>query len=231
MTARKMKVKVKKKKINLKRIIFTLFIFLAVFILGKNIVNLPIKNIYIVGNNIVSDNEVIDLAELDNYPSFIKSYFINYEKLLTKNEYIKDVEVTRNIFRKIFLNIEEKKPLFIYNNQLVLSTGEIVNNKYNIDNLPYIKNDIDTIHDKLVEKYLLLNSEVTFKISEIEYVPNDIDKERFLLTMTDTNYVYITLSKIEKLNKYNTIVSELGNKKGIVYLDSGDYVEIKDWQN
>ena len=47
--------------------------------------------------------------------------------------------------------------------------------------------------------------------------------------MTDSKYVYITLSKIEKINKYNSIVQELENKKGIIYLDSGDYVEIKGW--
>ena len=47
--------------------------------------------------------------------------------------------------------------------------------------------------------------------------------------MTDSNYVYITLSKIEKINKYNSIIQKLENKKGIIYLDSGDYVEIKGW--
>ena len=47
--------------------------------------------------------------------------------------------------------------------------------------------------------------------------------------MVDSNYVYITLSKIEKVNKYNSIVKQLEGKKGIIYLDSGDYVEIKGW--
>lgn len=229
MSARKMKVKVKKKKLNLKRILITLLIFLAIFITGNYFINLPIKNIYIIGNEIVSDKEIINLAELDNYPSYIKSYFVNYQKKITKHDYIKNVKIKHNIFGKIYLYIEEKQPLFQYQNKLVLSTGEIVKNNYNITNIPYIKNDIDKIFDLLVKKYLLLTDEVTFKISEIEYVPNDIDKERFLLSMTDANYVYITLSKIEKLNKYNTIVSELANKKGIVYLDSGDYIEIKDW--
>ena len=60
-----------------------------------------------------------------------------------------------------------------------------------------------------------------------KYVPNEVDKERFILYMVDSNYVYITLSKIEKINKYNSIVKELEGKKGIIYLDSGDYVEIK----
>ena len=45
--------------------------------------------------------------------------------------------------------------------------------------------------------------------------------------MNDGNLVYITLNKIEKINKYNSIYSSLEGKKGIVYLDSGDYVEIK----
>ena len=45
--------------------------------------------------------------------------------------------------------------------------------------------------------------------------------------MVDQNYVYITLPKITKINKYNSIIKELEDKKGIIYLDSGDYVEIK----
>ena len=45
--------------------------------------------------------------------------------------------------------------------------------------------------------------------------------------MIDSNYAYITLSKADKINKYNSIIQKLENKKGIIYLDSGDYVEIK----
>ena len=46
--------------------------------------------------------------------------------------------------------------------------------------------------------------------------------------MIDDNYVYVTLNKITKIKKYNSIINELDNKKGIIYLDSGDYIEIKD---
>jgi hypothetical protein len=86
---------------------------------------------------------------------------------------------------------------------------------------------MDNVYDKFVEKFTLVDDSTLLKISHIEYKPNDVDKERFLLYMIDANYVYITLSRIEKINKYNHIVSELENKKGIIYLDSGDYVEIK----
>jgi len=46
--------------------------------------------------------------------------------------------------------------------------------------------------------------------------------------MNDGNEVYITLSKITKINKYNEIYSSMDNKKGIIYLDSGDYIEVKE---
>jgi len=72
-----------------------------------------------------------------------------------------------------------------------------------------------------------LNKNIRRQISEVEYSKTEVDEERFLLYMTDSNYVYITLTKIDKLNKYNSIVEEMDNKKGIIYLDSGDYVEIK----
>ena len=88
---------------------------------------------------------------------------------------------------------------------------------------------MDHVYDKFITKFNKVNTEVLLKISHIEYVPNDLDNDRFLLYMTDSNYVYITLSKIEKLNKYNSIIQRMENKKGIIYLDSGDYVEIKDW--
>ena len=44
--------------------------------------------------------------------------------------------------------------------------------------------------------------------------------------MNDGIYVYLTLSKFDKINDYDEIVSTLGDKKGILYLDSGEYFEI-----
>ena len=46
--------------------------------------------------------------------------------------------------------------------------------------------------------------------------------------MDDGNLVYITLTRIDKLNKYNKIKNKISGKTGIIYLDSGDYVELKD---
>ena len=39
--------------------------------------------------------------------------------------------------------------------------------------------------------------------------------------------VYITVSKTNLLNKYIDIIKKIDNKNGILYLDSGNYFEIK----
>ena len=61
--------------------------------------------------------------------------------------------------------------------------------------------------NKLVEKYDVIDENIRLMISEIEYYPNDIDKERFLFTMNDGNYVYITIYKTLAINEYNKISS------------------------
>ena len=59
-------------------------------------------------------------------------------------------------------------------------------------------------------------------------IANEDELELFEISMNDGNLVYITLTKIEKLNKYTSIYQEMEGKKGIIYLDSGDYIEVKE---
>ena len=92
--------------------------------------------------------------------------------------------------------------------------------------MPVVINDIpDDIYDKFVSAMRAVDLDVLERISEIKYDSNGIDDERFYLTMNDGIYVYLTLSKFDKINDYETIVSTLGDKKGILYLDSGEYFE------
>ena len=227
MATKKVKIKVKKKKVNFKRIVFALLILASIALFVAYLIHLPIKNIYIIGNQLLTDKEIIEISELTDYPPYINTYFVNIKENLLANSYIKNVTIERKIINKIYINIEEYEPVAIYNDRLILSSGEMVDNKYNIDYIPYIVNKIDNIYDDFVTGFSKIDRDTLLKISHIEYSPNDVDKERFLLYMIDGNYVYVTLSKIEKINKYNSIVSELDGKKGIIYLDSGDYVEIK----
>lgn len=227
-TKKKVKIKVKKKKINYKRILIALFIIALIYLLVRYIVNLPVRNIYISGNDILSDKEIIEISELSDYPPFMDTYFVDIEANLLGNDYIKKATITRKITGKIYIDIEENTPIAIYNDKLILSSKKMVNNKYDIDYVPYVSNNIDSIYDKFVDSFAKVKKDSLLKISHIEYAPNDVDNERFILYMIDGNYAHITLSKIEKINKYNSIVTELDGKKGIIYLDSGDYVEIKE---
>lgn len=227
MSAKKVKVKVTKKKLKVKNILITLLFLLIVISIIIELTNLPVKNIYIKGNSILNDKTIIDLAELTEYPPYISTYFTNIKEKLLSNDYIKNVRIKRTLSRKIYIEIEEYSPICIYKDKLILSSKKTTANKYNINYIPYVINNIDEIYDKFITKFEKVDKDILLKISHIEYKPNEVDKERFLLYMIDSNYVYITLSKIEKINKYNSIVQELDNKKGIIYLDAGDYVEIK----
>lgn len=221
----------KKQLIKSKRIILSTILLIFIISILAILLHMNIKNIYIIGNNIISDKEIIEASGLSNYPPLINTYFINIKNKIEKNDYIKNVEIDRQLIGKIYLYIEEYSPIAIYKDNLILSSSKKVNNQYNINYVPYIVNDIDSIYERFVEKFNLVDKNVLYKISHIEYSPLDVDTERFILYMIDDNYVHITLSKIEKLNKYNSVVAELEGKKGIIYLDSGDYVEIKAIEN
>lgn len=227
MSAKKVKVKVSRKKLNFKNIFIAFIILLLCIIIFIDILKLSIKNIYINGNEILSDKDIIEIAGIGDYPSYIGTFFSNIKGKILENDYVMDVNIKRTISRKIFIEIEEYKPLFMYNEKLVLSSGSLVDNVYNIDYVPFVKNNIDDVFIKFVSNFKKVDKDVLVKISQVEYCPNDVDSERFLLYMIDSNYVYITLSKIDKLNKYNFIVQQMDRMNGIIYLDSGDYVEIK----
>ena len=221
---KKIRVKVKKRKLKVR----TFILFLGVLILVGNLIycilNIKTKNIYILNNNILSDKEIIDSALLNDYPPYLFSFKYKLKRNLLKNPYIKEVEIKKKNL-KIYLDIEEYKLICIYNGKVLLENGDLVDNLYNIRELPEVINEIDAEN---VSKYFSkIDYNILLKISQIEYSPNEVDRDRYLLYMVDGNSVYITLSKIEKINKYNNIINQMEERKGIIYLDSGDYIELK----
>lgn len=219
---------VKKKKFRIKFkfiIIFLLFLF-SIGLCVYYIINIKVTNIYISGNSYLTDQEVIELAGIQDYPSTFRNSNSKLEKELEKNMYIKNATVNKKKFTQIFITIEENRPLFY--NQLTTKTILLDGNE-TIDNfnVPILINNIpDVIYDEFTGKMGELNINVLNKISEIKYTPDTVDDERFLFTMTDSNYVYLTLKNLEKINSYNDIVKQFDNKKGILYLNSGGYFEI-----
>ena len=201
-----------------------MFIALIVYLF----LNMKIKNIYVKGINYLKEKDIIMINNLYNYPKikdFNKEDFI---KKVKENPLVNDVKISINPFGKVVITIDENIPLCRKDNKVILSNGKI--EEVNItEEIPNLINEIDSeVYDKFIKKMILVNKSILSKISEIEYTPSTIDKEKFLFLMNDGNSVYITLSKIDLVNTYNEIYPTLEGKKGILHLDSGNHFEIKE---
>lgn len=222
-------VKKKVRKFNFKKFALFIITIVVLIILGNYIANIKLKNIIITGNNYYTDDEIIEESGIYNYPKFI---FINssiIKKKLLKLDMIEEVNVSKKYDFSIRINVKEKKILYYDRADDLYMLSDL--KKYKLDNvlasatlINFVPSDIE---NKFVSKLKLIDENILKLISEIEYSKSEYDNERFLLTMNDGNQVYITISKLNVLNKYIDIVKKLDNKKGILYLDSGNYFEIK----
>ena len=220
---KKEEVVVKRKFKFVKFLVVILTLYIILF-LGYKLFTAKIKNIFILNNNYLTDQEVIDESGLRNYPSFLLTKY-KIKKNLLKNSLIKEAKIKKKLWGIIYIEISEYEPLFIYQDKVILDNGTKIDNNDYI--LPILINDVnEETLTKFINKYKDIDKEIKMQISEIEYLPNDIDKERFLFTMNDGNYVYITIYKTLAINEYNKILPNLEGKKGILYLDSGNYFEI-----
>lgn len=220
-----MKKRVKKRrKLKTGRILLAFFLlFLTAFII-YSILNLKITNIFISGNYYLSDQQIIDASDISNYPSVIKS--VKQIKNLKDNIYIKDVKVKVRKITQVYIEVTENRPLFysVDMEKTVLLDGRTTTEQFPTPTL--LNYVIDSVYPTFVKEIGKLDIDILNRISEIKYEPNDVDDNRFLLLMTDGNYVYINNSTFYKLSKYMEIIKNFPNKKGILYLDYGNNFEI-----
>ena len=222
----------KKKKKRVYKIKNIIILLIGVILLGMGgtyLVNLPIKNIYVLGNKNVSDEEIMSLSSLDSYPSFLLVSGSKVKKSILKNKYVKDVRLKKKWNLIVEVEVLEYEVVVLDNEgRVILENGTSLNNLYNIMDVPKLANVLDS--EKLKEfadRFNYIDKNILREISEIEHCPSEVDDDRFLLYMNDGNLVYITLTKVEKMNKYYDIKDELMEKRGIIYLDSGDYVQLR----
>lgn len=219
---------VKRKKIKVFQfLIFLVIIGILVFSVYF-ILNSPIRNIDIVGNMYLSDEEIIEQAGIKDYPSFFLTLSHKMEQDIEKLPLVKEATIRKGLFNVLTIDVKEYR--------IILKNG--LTNKYILENgkelelggeyvVPKLINSVvDDKYQKLVEEFLTIKSTVFGKISEVKYVPNEYDKDRFLLYMSDGNSVYLTLTKFEMINYYNKVLSQLEGRKGILYLDSGNHFKI-----
>lgn len=222
--------KKKKKKIKL-RILPVLILFLGIILIGGIIylfTLIPIKNIYVSGNSYISDQTIIELAEIEDYPSFLKTTRSSLVKKLKRYPYINNVKITKKLLASIYIEVEEKNMLFRKDEDNLIVLEDKTEIKDNgVYQLPILLNYVpDTKYDSFINGMNLINESIKTQISEILYYPNEQDSDRFLLYMNDGNYVYLTLTKFKQINYYEDVLKKLNGKKGILYLDSGNHFEI-----
>lgn len=218
------------KKFNFKKFVFFIIFIFLLYMAISYLISIKTKNIIILNNNYYSDDDIIYTANIEDYPKFILLNRSKIKDKLMKLDLIEDVTIKKKLGFKLEINVKEKKILYYIRSTNLYKLSD--NNNYDLNNVigvPTLINYIpEDIEKSFVEKLSNVNSSILDMISEIEYSKTTYDDKRFLLYMNDGNMVYITVSKAELLNKYVEIIKKVDNKKGILYLDSGNYFEIKE---
>ena len=214
------------RKIRYKRLIIFLVILVFIFLVCSKLFSLRITNIFIDGNLYLSDQEIIESANLSNYPRAIFTFSNSIKSDIVKNKFVKSADVHKKGLTRVYISVVENKPLLFdqVSNKTILSDGTSVDEKFNV---PVLVNNVDSsIYEAFLEQFSLIDMDVFNSISEVEYTPNSVDDKLFLFSMNDGNYISVNLDKFLSVNKYFDMVVNFNNHRGILYLDSGEYFKI-----
>ena len=224
-----MKKRKSKKKFNVKKFIRFILVILIISICIYFLINAKTRNIVILNNDYYNDEEIIETANIQSYPKFLLLNRSAIKKKLLKLDLVEDVKITKKLGFILQIDVKEKKILYYIrsNDEYKLSTNENIKLD-NIIGMPTLINFVpEDIEKDFVKGLTKVDKSIINMVSEIEYSPSEFDTKRFLLYMNDGNLVYITITRIDLLNKYVDVIKKVGTKKGILYLDSGNYFEIK----
>lgn len=219
---------VKRKKFKIFHFLIFLFIIGILVFLVYLLLNSKIRNINVYGNKYLSDEEILEQADLTDYPSFFRTFSYQIKQKLQKLPIVKTVTVKKGFFHVFNIYVDEY-PIILKNgttNQYILASGEELEltGEYRV---PKLLNTVSKEkYDDFIEEVANIKASILGEISEMKYVPNEYDKDRFLLYMNDGNSVYLTLTKFEMINYYHKVLPQLEGRKGILYLDSGNHFKI-----
>ena len=130
----------KKRGIEIKKIFVLLFLLIVVGGVFYYVIQMPIQNIYIKGNQIVSDDEIISIAKLDTYPSFLLTTSKSIKNRLKKNQYIEDVSIKKKFGNIVTISVFEYQMIALTkdDNKIILSNGKKIDNTYEISDVPVL---------------------------------------------------------------------------------------------
>lgn len=227
-----MKKNKKKKKLNIIKLLVFILIFYIIIYSIYSLFNMKIRNIVIKGNTYLKDYEIIEQANIKDYPPMLtlnKNKTINKLKEL---DLISDATIKKSFDFILTIEVVEKKIILEYDNNYYLSDGSKIKGSYL--GTPTLVNYVpEGTLKKFLNEMGKLDYDIINSISEIEYSPtknsdgNITDEDIFIFKMNDGMIVYISTDKIDIMNKYQKIYASLGDKKGILHLDKGNYLEVQ----
>lgn len=227
-----MKKNKKKKKLNIIKLLVFILIFYIIIYSIYSLLNMKIRNIVIKGNTYLKDYEIIEQANIKDYPPMLtlnKNKTINKLKEL---DLISDATIKKSFDFTLTIEVVEKKIILEYDNNYYLSDGSKIKGSYL--GTPTLVNYVpEGTLKKFLNEMGKLDYDIINSISEIEYSPtknsdgNITDEDIFIFKMNDGMIVYISTDKLDIMNKYQKIYASLGDKKGILHLDKGNYLEVK----
>ena len=221
------------KRIKIGNFLLVLVLLLALFFGLYFFLQTPVQNIVILNTSYLKDDMILELGGIKDYPNFFFTNSYKVQKELETSPYIQKAKLRKKYKFLFELEIQEEKPLFFDLNQnkyVFQDKTSVLEDSISQEFLvPRLLNYVpDTKYSKFVECMDGVEANVLSKISDIEYKPNDYDKDRFLLYMDDGNMVFVTLTKFKLINHYNEVLTQVENHKGILYLDNGNHFQIKE---
>ncbi len=224
---------VKKRKLKIVNLLIGLLVLLGLSFCAYLMSEISVKNIVVKNTNYLNDDYILELAGIKDYPKFLLLKSSKAAEKLEKSEYISKAKIKKSWGFTLIVDVKENNPVFYdtSKNKYVFDDGEDVGDE-DISHSFRVPRLLNYVPDKKYTKFIKgmskIKKDTLSKISDIEYQPNDYDKDRFLLYMDDGNMVYLTLTKFKMINHYNEVLSQLENHKGILYLDNGNHFQIKE---
>ncbi|RYG74082.1 cell division protein FtsQ/DivIB [Lentibacillus lipolyticus] len=226
----------RKKKAN-RRLVFylSIFFFLITIIVYLQSPLSDVRAIHINGNSFVNDDQImqaLDIAEGTNI------WTVNKQKIreaAASIPAVRQAEVQRKLPWTIELSITEVDHVgyVIRDDDVypVLANGKALSERpqSSVDgNAPLLAGFSEEVYlQKMVKELSDLSESIRNLISEIHWKPDDGNKYKILLYMSDGNVVDGTIRHFaDKMSVYPSIVSQLGSdKNGIIHIGVGAYFE------
>lgn len=193
-----------------------------------------VGTISVTGNHDVTDQKVINASQMKSGSSLWGTLWNDEDftsSVLDEIPQVKSAELDHKGWNDIVIEVAEHK-IVAYSHDdntyfPILENGKIVNESRSVSlgNYPLFKSFPEGKSlNLLIEQYQLLNPSVQNSISEIEYMPSEIDDYLITIYMNDGNHVIATLpSFAEKMNYYPDMVQKVGDQKGVINLEVGGF--------